>query len=701
MNRRMLRSCLRSHRPAGRSRPAAIGVCLALLTFLVGCEQLPDTKGAVGRDSRPEPAGVVSVRLWENLVVPQGYQTRRCEVGKVRRPALGCHRPELIFRGPLSRDAQGLLRIDQRRPRRLAGLPVLIETTVAADNFNGYLKLDPFLLSPTQNRMHAMLPTGVKEKGIAQTTLRGRVFAAERQTWATTPIFVPEGAKLVTWLAIEEEAAKVGSVGGRLRVSVESAGEHQVLIDEVIEPAVDEYWRESTVDLSEFENRTVTFLFDAEPVESGQATFSAPLFGSPMLVTRGFRPEPPNVIFVSLDTFRGDHLGTSRRGRALTPNLNAFAAEGALFTSAMTTYPSTTASHLSLLTGLYPARHNTDHPGRRLAREIPLAAQIFAAAGYVTGAVTENAMLSAAVGFVRGFDAYREERGIGLKMAQGSIEETFAAAIGYAEAHREDRFFLFVHTYQVHGPYRPPPEFDLFRQDLSTISAKGIRRKAVEQNNAYAGEMLYTDTIVGRFLAQLEELGLSDDTIVVITSDHGEEFGLHGHIGHSQLLWESVMHVPLMVRAPGRIPAGMRIEQVVSLVDVLPTVLELAGVSVGTNFDGISLVPRLEGHASTVPRAVFAENRRKGFESTAARTDTHRFLARKGATVPDRIFDVRKDPAEQSPISDEALREEGARWIARYRRSRAAGPTPADQDGFKGSIDVETAAKLKALGYVD
>ncbi|MEO2168753.1 MAG: sulfatase-like hydrolase/transferase, partial [bacterium] len=362
-----------------------------------------------------------------------------------------------------------MLLIDQRRPRRLAGLPVLIETTVTADNFVGYLTLDPFLLASTQNRMHAMLPTGVKEKGIAQTTLRGRVFAAGRQAWATTPIFVPEDAKLVTWLAIEEKAAKVGSVGGRLRVSVESAGEHKVLIDEVIEPAVDEYWRESTVDLAEFENRTVTFLFDAEPVESGQAAFSAPLFGSPMLVTRGFRPEPPNVIFVSLDTFRGDHLGASRSGRALTPNLNAFAAEGALFTSAMTTYPSTTASHLSLLTGLYPARHNTDHPGRRLAREIPLAAQIFAAEGYATGAVTENAMLSAAVGFARGFDSYREERGIGLKIAQGSIEETFAAAIGYAEAHREDRFFLFVHTYQVHGPYRPPPEFDLFGQDLSTI----------------------------------------------------------------------------------------------------------------------------------------------------------------------------------------------------------------------------------------
>ncbi|MFP6662819.1 MAG: sulfatase, partial [Deltaproteobacteria bacterium] len=667
----MLPSRIRSHLTAGRVRPRSVAASLALLALVMvgGCERLPGAKGTGGTDTQPPPpARVVSVRLWENLVVPQGYQAKRCEVGQVRRPSLGCRRLEPLFRGPLLRDAQGMLRIDQRRPRRLAGVPVLIETTVTADNFVGYLTLDPFLLSSTQHRISAILPTGVKNKGIAHTTLRGRVFATGRQTWATTPILVPEGAKLITWLAIQEEAAKVGAVGGRMRVSAESAGVREVLLDEVIEPAAGEYWRERTVDLTEFANRTITFIFEAKPVESGQAPFSAPLFGSPMLVTRGARSEPPNVIFISLDTFRGDHLGASRNGRALTPDLNAFAAQGALFTSAMTTYPSTTASHLSLLTGLYPMRHNTDHPGRRLAREIPLAAQIFAAEGYATGAVTENAMLSAAVGFARGFDAYREERGVGLKIAQGSIEETFAAAIGYAEAHREDRFFLFVHTYQVHGPYRPPPEFDLFAQHLSAISAKGIRRKAVEQNNAYAGEVLYTDTIVGRFLTQLDELGLSDNTIVVITSDHGEEFGLHGHIGHSQIPWESVMHVPLMLRAPGRIPAGLRVDQVVSLVDVLPTVLELAGVSVGTDFDGISLVSRLEGNVPVAPRAVFAENRRKGFESTVARTDTHRFLVRKDALVPDRIFDLRKDRAEQSPIDDEALRQEGARWIAQYRR---------------------------------
>ncbi len=509
------------------------------------------------------------------------------------------------------------------------------------------------------------------------------------------------GGRFVVHIGIDDRAIRVGAAAAHFRVVFEGDGEKFVLLDEILDPSEAAGWQQRSVDLAPVVGRRGTFHFESEPSPTGKGRFSAPLFAAPMVMAPAQGARRPNVILVSLDTLRGDHVGREREGRALTPNLDAFAATGANFSRAMTTYPSTTASHMSLLTGLYPARHNTVQPQLRLSREIPTAAELFGARGYATGAVTENAMLSAGAGFARGFDYYREERGVSLSIAQGQVEATLDSALAWARAHREEPFFLFVHTYQVHGPYRPPPEWDVFARDHNDGAVTGRGRPALEQQSQYAREVLYTDHEVGEFLRAMDAEGLAGDGLVVVTSDHGEEFGEHGRIGHSDLPWETVMHVPLLLRATGRVPAGTRYAGVTSLVDVLPSVMALAGLPPPITTDGELLQDLARQGGPPRRRAVYAESRGKGGGVVAARTDDHRFFARGGAVRPDSIFDLREDPGELRPLSDPHLVAEGATWIGVYRRMGEGAETAGTTRPASSALDPETAAKLRALGYAD
>ena len=642
-------------------------------------------------------------------MLARGGAVGSCEVDQVLRPALGCAESVQFFAGGMNITPKGALRIKAERPAVLETDYGLVEALVKVPELAKWVPMAPFAVAPGIHPINRQVQHPRARSKRHQTILHVRPMISAMTRWRMRPVWPVPSSELTFDLAILPDAITAGARSARVRVFAQVAPEPRKLIfEKVIDNKEPTGWQSQSISLTDFAGRPTSFSFEAQPWPPAQGGFSAPLIGAPMLTYRATSTaEPRNVLLISLDTLRGDHVGAKRNGRDLTPNLDALAAQGAVFRQAMTTYPSTTASHMSLMTGLYPIAHNTDHPGVTLSQEIPMLAELLSEQGFATAAVTENAMLSAASGFARGFDFYREERDLGLSVAQGQIEKTFAAGSAWMEQHKDERFFLFLHTYQVHGPYRPPPEYDVFKSDLTNTPKGSLSRRAITQINAYAGEVLYTDAMVGRLLAKIDELGLAENTIIIITSDHGEEFGMHGHIGHSQIPYESVMRVPLLIRAPGKFKPGIKIDRPVSLVDILPTVLAMVDspptkrVRGKRPWHGVSLVGLLKGTSEPQREAVFAESRRPGFKSVVARTDTHRFITFADPEATPGIYDLRNDRAEQDNLVAPDMRARGRTLTQRYEIWRNDTPQQAAPAAKRDTVDPETAAKLRALGYTD
>jgi arylsulfatase A-like enzyme/Tfp pilus assembly protein PilF len=264
-----------------------------------------------------------------------------------------------------------------------------------------------------------------------------------------------------------------------------------------------------------------------------------------------------NVVLVTIDTLRADHVGAYGASPGSTPALDALAAEGLRFESAISPVPLTRPAHASLLTGLYPPEHGIhDNLPATLDPSIPTLATRLKAAGYHTAAFVGSFLLGKGSGLEAGFDVFGDGSiaGAGDRIgaeAERRAEEVAAEALEYLSTARAP-FFLWVHFYDPHAPYDPPAAF----------SGKG-----------YSGEIAYADSQVGRLAGALRTRGLLDSTLVVVTADHGEGLGDHGEDEHGVLVYEETLHVPLIVRGPG-IAAGRVEHELVSLVDVAPFLLE-------------------------------------------------------------------------------------------------------------------------------
>jgi arylsulfatase A-like enzyme len=439
-----------------------------------------------------------------------------------------------------------------------------------------------------------------------------------------------------------------------------------------------------------------------EPGKTRESRLAIPLWSGGRILSRPRRDPRPNVVLISLDTLRADYVGAYGSGLETTPNLDRLAEEGVLFENAVAPYPSTTASHMSLLTGTYPDVHDVLGPTRVLSKELATLAEILSGHGYQTAAVTEDGMISARSGFARGFGFYREFKHWDPATTDGHVRAVVTEALAWLDRHPGERFFLFVHTYQVHGPYAPPDEFRVFAVDVEASAANDaeIRRKMERERAAYAGEVLYTDHEIGRFLSGLADRGLADETIVVVTSDHGEALGEHGAFGHGWFLIEEVLSVPLLLRAPDAIPEGLRVSSPVSLVDVSPTILELVGLPSPKDAQGVSLVPLIADPEAAAyhDRVVYSQRGRGAATSFGMRRGDRKWLFR-DEKEPE-VFDLEADPGEVRPLADDALLGEGRRFLDEFlERNRAARSRLAAS--ASAPLDEETLEKLRRLGYVD
>lgn len=412
-------------------------------------------------------------------------------------------------------------------------------------------------------------------------------------------------------------------------------------------------------------------------------------------------PDDTNVILISLDTLRSDHLSGLGYPRKTSPIMDAeLIAKGTTFTDTSSTFPQTDVSHLSIFTGLYPSAQ--PKRGRVAASDrLVMLTEVLQAAGLETAAFTENALVSGAFGFWFGFDQFTERSFAHADRGRPTIED----GIRYVEANRDRRFFLFLHTYKTHDPYVPGAAYDALWSDANAWRDGGPAPWIPEQHreilDRYDRTIREADDLVGELLDALDRLGLADRTIIVVTSDHGEAFGEHGLAGHGFTPHQEALDVPLVFRGPG-IPEGLRVDTPVSITDLTPTLLDMLALAPLAQSQGESLTPALAGRALPADRPLFYSWLRP--DAYGVRRNMLKYSrTAKGHEQ----FDLASDPNEWKPDRSDAAREDAERILAEHEREaselRAAlrSADPETTPPTVRSIDKRLERSLEALGYLD
>ena len=416
---------------------------------------------------------------------------------------------------------------------------------------------------------------------------------------------------------------------------------------------------------------------------TGEALWAIPRLRAPARTTND-----TNVVLISLDTLRADHMSGYWYVRPTTPAIDdAMVKRGTLFTEAVTTFPVTNVAHLGMFTSRYAGMLPAD--GRlRASLPIPMLTEILRDAGFSTLGVTEDGLVSHAYGFGWGFDRLVEHYHAPLEGA----ERVFADGRRLLEAHRDRRFFLFLHTYKVHDPYTPSEPYRvMFPASPDDSIYRNVPRQHRPAFDAYDRCIRELDARVAEFLGTLDAMGLAERTLVVLTSDHGEAFGEHGMTGHGFTPYQEEVHVPLVFRGPG-ITAGHRVITPVSLTDVMPTILDLLGLSGPAEMQGRSLRDGVAG-GQLPNRPVFFEWFGGG---VGARMGQNKIVRMPGGM---RTYHPLVDREERAPrrgampdveAAIERYVDDGARW----RQGFDAARTPT-------AISPELRDALRGLGYIE
>jgi len=394
-------------------------------------------------------------------------------------------------------------------------------------------------------------------------------------------------------------------------------------------------------------------------------------------------PAPPprvatNVLIITVDTLRADRVGIYGATNIETPNMDRLAHEGAWAPQSDAPVPLTRPSHVSLFTGRYPSEHGIrDNLSAPLNADVPLLSGIFQQAGFATAAFVASSVLDRQSGLARGFDVYSDRFG-GADQRTGDV--VTAEAIGWLRSPPKPKFFAWVHLYDPHAPYTPPEPY------ASRYAGR-----------LYDGEVAWCDELVGRIVTALRDAGTLDNTLVILTSDHGEALGEHGEDVHGYFVYEATLRVPLIVRGPGVAP-GTRLGTLTRTIDLFPTVLDLMGVRADQPSSGRSLGPALRG--GIVPdEPAFAESLvpllHYGWSDLRSLRDGRwKYIL---APRPE-LYDLEADPGELRNLATEqdsrarAMRS----GLESQLRNERSSPKSADASG----ISPEALERLGALGYV-
>ncbi len=401
----------------------------------------------------------------------------------------------------------------------------------------------------------------------------------------------------------------------------------------------------------------------------------------PWLVWHGHRLRPPpkpapDVFLITIDTLRADHVGCYGYKQVETPALDALAADGVRFTQAFTHSPITNTSHITILTGLLPSVHGVTDFGVPLSPQHVTAAELLKKQGYQTAAFIGAVILDSstlAPGLDRGFDFYdnfpktdskdsNEKNGGKNKERWGRVERRGMEVVNHAETwfekHPNGPHFVWVHLYDPHDPYEPPPPFSEKYKD-----------------HLYDGEIAYADSAVANWIAFLKKSGVYDNAIIIVSGDHGEGLGEHGEETHGLFLYDSTLHIPLILKTPGAAHRGTVIDAQVRTTDILPTILSTTGVTAPAELNGESMLPLIDKAANAQTpsaRVLFGETDyplRWGWASLRAlRADNTKLIE---APRPE-LYDLQTDPKELKNLyaadssKVQSMQAEMAKWKAKF-----------------------------------
>ena len=423
---------------------------------------------------------------------------------------------------------------------------------------------------------------------------------------------------------------------------------------------------------------------------------------------------PPNILVLLIDTLRADRLGCYGWERAETPHMDSLARAGVRFADASSAASWTLPSHASLFSSLYASEHGVNERGVRLAREVTTLAEVLRARGYLTAAFVEGGFVHTRCGFDQGFDTF-DSTGQGSSAEPRNVHRTFGKGLSWIEQAGHP-FFVFLHTYELHSPYDPEPEdrARLVRPYTGPLPSRvhppdypwgrgaAVRISEDDQrylSDLYDAEIAYTDRAIGEVLRFLEEHDLARNTLVVLTSDHGEEFGDHGHFGHGFSLYQEQLRVPLLLRLPGRFEGGAVLTHPVHGIDLAPTLVELAGAAIPAEWSGVplTLVPPERARQLFVP----FRTRREGLATRALRAGKLKYIDYPASDRPlDRLgtgpllFDLSQDPGETINLWSQ-------QGPGSWRESARSFETehPARFEAASEALGNALEEELDALGY--
>ncbi len=405
--------------------------------------------------------------------------------------------------------------------------------------------------------------------------------------------------------------------------------------------------------------------------------------------------EKPNVLLITLDTTRADHLACYGYSDVRTPTLDALAGRGVLFEQCASSSPLTLPSHSTMMTGMYPTYHGVRVNGNTaLSDEQTTIAEVLTAKGYSCGAFIGGFVLDGRWGLKQGFQHYDDQfdlkkyKTLDLGGVQRPGNEVVDAALAWLEGQKDKTFFAWVHLYDPHAPYEPPePYLSEYRQ-----KGKGLV-------SLYDGEIAFMDSQIGRLVEWLGKSGLDTNTLVVLIGDHGEGLQSHGEGAHGYFIYDSVAHVPFLVVAPFNDLQGVRVRSQVRTVDLFPTVLEFVGIEPPVKVHGRSLLPRMFDPKTDDQSFAYGESMTPSIQFGWSplyflRTTRFKFIA---APRPE-FYDLAQDPGEERDVQNKypdralAMKKELDRLI--IETSAGAPKLQA------ANLDKETMERLSALGYI-
>ncbi len=394
-----------------------------------------------------------------------------------------------------------------------------------------------------------------------------------------------------------------------------------------------------------------------------------------------------NLIVVTVDTTRADHIGAYGYSGIKTPHIDGLAQRGVLFETAITPVPLTLPSHTSIFSGMLPTRHGVRNNGTfQVPSEIDLLAEVLRRKGFRTAAVIGAFVLHSKYGLDQGFESYDDNLHGGKEGPMFMFDErpgrmVTDQGITWLDSLGDERFFLWLHYFDPHANYEPPPPFDVLYEDAP-----------------YDGEIAGVDAQIGRVVDVLRSKGRLDDTLIVLTSDHGESLGEHGEKTHSLLLYDSTLHVPLIMSHPA-LPQGTRVRGQVGTIDIAPTVLDLLQAGSLGDVDGRSLAPFLDG-VRPVVGAMYIETLVPRFnngwaELRGVRTSQFKYIRASRSE----LYDLEGDPRELDNVIEG--RGEVATPLLRNLDEYLANDVMLTGDAEAASLQLTSTdrERLAALGY--